>query len=173
MRRPRCFWIGLALAVACGGLAGRACGDGGAVRLSERHGDMRVTVFTSPDPVRVGPVEIGVLVQNAATGAVVPDARVRVTASGSRWIEQAATTGGLLRVAVLDIPAAGQWDVQVGIASGIGRAECRVALDVGEPLPRWAALAPWIGWPALAVLGFALHEWRSGRRRQGKYAAPA
>ena len=30
--------------------------DGGAVRLSERQGNYRLTVFTAPTPVRAGPV---------------------------------------------------------------------------------------------------------------------
>ncbi len=40
-------------------------GDGGAVRFSGQQGDWRITVFTSPTPLRAGPVDVSVLVQDA------------------------------------------------------------------------------------------------------------
>jgi hypothetical protein len=42
--------------------------DGGAMRLSERAGGYRVTVFTDPTPLRAGPVDVSVFVQDADTG---------------------------------------------------------------------------------------------------------
>ena len=42
--------------------------DGGTVRLSEEQGRYRITVFTAPAPLRAGPVDVSVLVQEAATG---------------------------------------------------------------------------------------------------------
>src|SRR5215469_9783232 len=59
--------------------------DGGAVRLREQAGAYQVTVFTSPTPFRAGPVDVSVLVQDAATGECVPEARVsvRLTARGT------------------------------------------------------------------------------------------
>ena len=52
--------------------------DGGAVRLRERAGGYQIAVFTSPTPFRAGTVDISVLVQDAATGECVPEARVTV-----------------------------------------------------------------------------------------------
>src|SRR5262245_4227648 len=69
--------------------------DGGAVRLRERVGAYQLTVFTSPTPLRAGPVDVSVLVQDAATEEYVPDARVivRLTAGGTgEVLEYPATT---------------------------------------------------------------------------------
>ena len=57
--------LGWLLVGACGEAAR---GDGGTVRLSRCEGGYRITVFTAPTPFRAGPVDISVLVQDAATG---------------------------------------------------------------------------------------------------------
>src|SRR5205807_10591008 len=70
--------------------------DGGAVRLCERAGNYQIAVFTTPTPFRAGPVDVSVLLQDAATGECTPQARVtlRLTARGSgRVLEYPATTG--------------------------------------------------------------------------------
>ncbi|HEV3259998.1 MAG TPA: hypothetical protein VG013_24230, partial [Gemmataceae bacterium] len=48
-------------------LPSMAMADGGAIRLSEQKGDYQITVFTAPTPLRAGPVDVSVLIQNAAT----------------------------------------------------------------------------------------------------------
>ena len=58
-----------------------AYADGGSVLLSEKRGDYRITVFSSPSPFREGPVDISVLVQDAVTGQPLPQARVTVCSS--------------------------------------------------------------------------------------------
>src|SRR5947199_7831416 len=84
--------------------------DGGAVRLREQAGAYQVTVFTSPTPLRAGPVDVSVLVQDAA-GECVPEARVavRLAARGTgEALECPATaeaaTNKLLRAAVFQLP---------------------------------------------------------------------
>ena len=70
----RLFKIGMALGWLLVGACGEAAwGDGGTVRLSRCEGDYRISVFTAPTPFRAGPVDISVLVQDAATGE--PDLR--------------------------------------------------------------------------------------------------
>ena len=54
--------------------------DGGTIRLSEQQGGYRITVFTTPTPVRAGPVDISVFVQDAATEEPVSEARVSIKA---------------------------------------------------------------------------------------------
>src|SRR5258706_7098552 len=50
--------------------------DGGAVCLSKISGLFLVTVFASPEPLRAGPIDISILVQDARTGGIVLDATV-------------------------------------------------------------------------------------------------
>ena len=66
--------------------------DGGLVRLSVTQGGYRITVFTSPTPLRAGPVDISVLVQDAVTGEGLPEAQVSVRLStGGQVLEYPAT----------------------------------------------------------------------------------
>jgi hypothetical protein len=144
----------------------------GAVRLCERAGDSQLAVFTLPTPFRAGPVDVSVLVQDAATGECVTPARValRLTARGSgQVLEYAATSGAsgnkLFREAAFDLPEAGWWDVVVSVDGPHGPARARFPVEAGEAPPRWLDLWPWFGWPALAVVLFGLHRTLVGRRR--------
>jgi len=149
--------------------------DGGAVRLSERAGNYQLTVFTLPTPFRAGPVDISVLVQDAATGECVPQAQVtlRLTAQGSgRVLEQPVTSGAasnkLFHAAVFDLPESGGWDVEVSVDGPHGPARVRFPIEAGEASPRWLDLWPWFAWPALAVALFGLHRMLVKRQRPPK-----
>jgi hypothetical protein len=86
MLRPIVFCLLGWLLLAAGTSAARA--DGGALRASRQCGDYRVSVFTSPTPLRAGPVDVSVLVQDAATGEVQHDLPVAVTVDDGRQTEQ-------------------------------------------------------------------------------------
>jgi hypothetical protein len=138
--------------------------DGGAVRLREQAGAYQVTVFTSPTPFRAGPVDVSVLVQDAA-GECVPEARVtvRLTARGSgEVLEYPATaeaaTNKLFHAAVFQLPEPGWWDVAVAVNGPHGPALFRFGVQADEPLPRWLELWPWFAWPALVVALFGVHR---------------
>ena len=139
--------------------------DGGAVRLREQAGAYQVTVFTAPTPFRAGPVDVSVLVLDAATGEYVPEARVtvRLTARGTGDVLEypattAAATNKLFHAAVFQLPEPGWWDVDVAVEGPHGPALVRFGVEADEPLPRWLELWPWFVWPALAVALFALHQ---------------
>jgi hypothetical protein len=70
-----------------------AKGDGGAVRVSREQSGYRITVFSSPSPLRAGPVDISVLVQDARKGEPLLQARVtiRMTKNGEPILEYEAT----------------------------------------------------------------------------------
>jgi hypothetical protein len=145
--------------------------DGGAVRLRQRAGAYQVAVFTSPTPFRAGPVDVSVLVQDAATGESVPAARVtvRLTALGTgEVLEQPATTEAatnrLFHAAVFHLPELGWWDVEVAVDGPHGPAIVRFGVEAGEPSPRWLELWPWFTWPALVVALFGLHRLLARRK---------
>jgi hypothetical protein len=137
--------------------------DGGAVRLREQAGAYEIAVFTSPTPFRAGPVDISVLVQDAATGAYLPEARVtvRLTARGSgELLEYPATaetaTNKLYRAAEFKLPEPGWWDVAVAVEGPHDPALLQFEIQADEPPPRWLDLWPWFSWPALAVALFGV-----------------
>jgi hypothetical protein len=166
--RPLTALLGLVLLA-----GGSARGDGGTLRLSERVGPYRVSVFTSPEPLRVGPADISVFVQDAESGAPVA-AAVRLTLTpggGGEGLSCPATAeqavNKLLRAAAVDLPAAGPWRIEVDVEGPRGPAHCEVAVMVAEPLPRWRQMWPWYTWPAVPIVLFVLYQ--LGRRdREGK-----
>jgi hypothetical protein len=146
--------------------------DGGAVRLSERKGDYRITVFTSPTPLRAGPVDISVFVQDVATGEPIPEARIMVRAAPHEHPEAAihqratteAATNKLFQVAIFDLPHSGWWEAAIIIEGLREPIEVGFAMEADASLPRVWEMTPWIGWPAAAVLLFCVHQWLVRRK---------
>ena len=144
--------------------------DGGAVRLREQAGGYQITIFTSPTPFRAGPVDVSVLVQDAATGEYLPEARVSLclkAAGDGRVLEYPATeeaaTNKLLRAAEFQLPEPGSWDVAVAVEGPQGPAVVRFEVPADEPPPRWLDLWPWFAWPGLAVTLFGIHRVLAGK----------
>ena len=139
-----------------------ASADGGLLRLAGKTGRYQISVFSEPTPLRAGPVDISVLLQDASSGDLVTQARaiVRMSKAGRPALEYPATfeaaTNKLFRAAQFNLPERGHWDIQVEVESARGRAVIAGELDVAEALPRWRELWPWIGWPALAIILFLL-----------------
>ena len=69
---------GLLLVAALLAFSSRAQADGGFVELHQEVGPFVVTVFSAPGPLRAGPVDISVLVQDRASGQPVLDGEVLV-----------------------------------------------------------------------------------------------
>lgn len=145
--------------------------DGGTVRLRERAGAYQIAVFTSPTPLRAGPVDFSVLVQDAATGAWTPAVQVTVRLTSRRSGQKMefpasaeAATNKLYRAAVFRLPEAGSWDVEVAMEGPNGPASVHFEADVAEPPPPWQDYWPWFAWPALAVALFGIHQLLVRRR---------
>jgi hypothetical protein len=138
--------------------------DGGAIRLSEKKGGYRITVFSAPTPLRAGAVDISVLVQDASTGDPLPQAlvTVRMVKSERLALEYPATsetaTNKLLRAAQFELPEPGRWAFEVQVQGSHGMAVIGGELEAAEPSPRWLEVWPWIGWPALAIALFGIHQ---------------
>jgi hypothetical protein len=138
--------------------------DGGTMRLSEKRGEYVITVFTAPAPFRAGPVDISVLVQDAVTGEPLPQTQVtvRMTKPGQPALENPATseaaTNKLLHAAQFELPEPGRWQLEVQVEGVDGPAVIGGELEAAPPLPRWRELWPWIGWPAVAIALFGIHQ---------------
>jgi hypothetical protein len=150
-----------------------ALADGGRVVLVERHGDIEVSVFTSPNPLRAGPVDISVLLQDAKTDQPVADAQVSMNLtwrdSPGRRIHaiatSAAATNKLMLSALVELPEPGWWDVEVICRAEHGAAHVQFALEAGRPLPPWLSVWPWFSWPFGAVILFGVHRLLVWRRQ--------
>jgi len=154
--------------------------DGGTVRLSERQGSYQITVFTAPIPLRAGPVDVSVLVQDVAKGGLVADAKVTVQVAPRGRLSEAvcypatieAATNKLFYAALFELPVPGWWEVQITIEGPRGPAQAHLEVEAAESLPQWLSVWPWYCWPALVIVLFGMHQVLA-RRRVGLSAQEA
>lgn len=145
-----------------------AAADGGRVRARREAGPLAITVFTAPEPLRAGRADVSVLVQDRASGQVLLDAAVALSLRGpdgqTRALEAVSGTNRLLKAAVVDLPVAGAWELEVSVQ----RAELLVTvsceLPVGPPVSSLAGIWPLVAIPPAAVALFVLRGWLRPRR---------
>src|SRR5262249_25333719 len=136
-------------------LSSQALADGGSLCLSEQKGNYQIAVFTSPTPLRAGPVDISVLVQEAATRQPAPDVKIVVKdtsrnrrGSGSRrHATFEAATNKLFQAAEFHLNEPGWWQVEIALDGSLGQTQVALDIEVGKPLPRYLAMWPWLTWP--------------------------
>lgn len=157
--------------IACSGESARA--DGGRLVRVERTNGWIVSVFVAPDPPRIGPVDVSVLVQEEASGSVLDDAEIAVTLTAGEDAENATTsapasrkqaTNKLLQSALLETPSAGDWQGTIDCRVGDATAEIPFTLQIVSSPPAWTKFAPWILWPFAATAIFVAHR-ALGRKR--------
>ncbi|MFN4260350.1 MAG: hypothetical protein ACK4RK_13720 [Gemmataceae bacterium] len=149
--------------------------DGGEVRFSQRLGDYQVTVFTAPVPLRAGPVDVSVFVQDAADNIPLLDTTVLVgmTPAGStsggihQRASQEAATNKLYQSAKFELPHAGRWSVQIEIDGPHGPVHTQFDVEAAEPLPRWWDMVFWIALPVVPIVLFSVQQILT---RRGRYS---
>ena len=169
--RPIAPGLGL-LACLSGVPVGLVRADGGAVCGSTSGGPLAVTTFTSPTPLRVGPADLSVLVQDRKTGATLLDGEVEIRLEappeGPPPLGVVATAGAatnrLLRAVTVQFPVAGPWRIRTTFRRDSDEATLDCAVEViGAESPA-SGLWPYLALPPLAVFVFALHQWLRRRR---------
>ncbi|REK10233.1 MAG: hypothetical protein DWQ37_16640 [Planctomycetota bacterium] len=151
-----------------------ALADGGVVRAMRSSGDYQISVFTSPNPLVAGPVDLSVLVQDAATLATVAEVDVEVAvtprerpyAAARLPATREAATNKLFLAVWIDLEP-GWHDVEVRCHRSERSGSVRFAMQVGAPRSDTSSLWPWYTWPVVPVALFAMHRVlaRSPRRR--------
>jgi len=163
---------GLLLSLSLLALCARAWADGGLVLLHQSDGPFVVTVFAAPNPPRVGQVDISVLAQDRADGRAALDgeALVRLHSEGGMTVVGRATRDAArnrpLYSVLMNLPEAGQWELEVTIKQGnqgkiAARALGQMSVASPRPLLRsyWRSLSlPWV-----IVALFALNQWLKRR----------
>ena len=151
-------------------LAAPAHADGGTVQLSQTSGPFLVTVLTAPTPLRAGLIDVSVLVQDGDSRAPLLDAALAVTLrpvdasapSREAPATHAAATNKLFYAALLDVPTAGRWTIDVSIAAGTRATSVSCVVDVAPPLAPAARYWPYLILPFAAIALYALHQWLRG-----------
>lgn len=159
-----------ALATA-GTLAGTpaARADEGLVRFSGEVGSYQITVLTSPTPFRAGPVEIGVLVQEAKSNrSAAAEVTVEISSRDDpdSLLRGKAERDRLIPSVSFDLPKGGWWRIRVLVTGRLGDAEKTFELEADDPLPPWRELSLWILLPVIPIALYVVHQWLV-RRREG------
>uniref|UniRef100_Q01PC4 YtkA-like domain-containing protein n=1 Tax=Solibacter usitatus (strain Ellin6076) TaxID=234267 RepID=Q01PC4_SOLUE len=147
--------------------------DGGTVRLREASGPFIVTIFTGLEPLRAGPIDTSVLVQDRETGRVLLDANVNIAfqpASGTshRLLTRATHVQAgnkLLQAVLIDLPVPGWWTIQVFVRRNLEETMFATRVLVMPAASRLTAIWQFLALPPLAVVLFALHQMLRHSRR--------
>lgn len=159
--------------------------DGGAVLTQEVVGPYRVTLFGSPSPLRAGPADLSVMLQDAKTGEPILDRTVTLkisaaanpgseawvppccsmkTNSGTVNATHAAAQNKLLYAANIVLPSSGPHDLTIRI--GADAEYLRTRLAVEPPAPPLTNYWAFLAFPPILIGGFALNQ-RLRRRAAG------
>ncbi len=155
---------GLLLVAALLAFSSRAQADGGFVELHQEVGPFVVTVFSAPGPLRAGPVDISVLVQDRASGEPVLDGEifVRLSREGGMTLVERATRevaqNKLLYAALINLPEAGQWELEVTIKQGKETAIILGQVSAAGPTPFLLSYWRSLLLPPIVLAVFALNQ---------------
>lgn len=142
--------------------------DGGSLQLRKQAGDLIVSVFTSPVPLRAGQADLSAMVQKTSDQSPIMDAKVMfhlLNRSADNVTEIALparhsdASNKLLYAAKTKIPSPGQWTLRVDVEANHESlmAAGRIAVLPSEPpINRYW---PYFALPLLCALAFALNRW--------------
>jgi hypothetical protein len=150
--------------------------DGGMVQMRQETGDLIITVFTSPTPLSVGPVDLSLLLQNrngldpvldASVSLVLVHADSNIEFHARPTREQARNK--LLYAAPVMLSKRGQWGIAVTVLRKEKEATAVGTLEVAPAPDRTVSLAGFLAFPPLVIMLFVVRE-RLLRRRSRKRA---
>ena len=148
-----------------------ALADGGTVRFSEERSGRRITVFSTPTPLAVGPADISVLVQDLESGRPLLDGSIVVHSFGRSPREGNPPSGdhgnGHQQAhACGDARARRTWAMARGMFGGrFRRRGSRSASTSKSPKRHSLGRAgPVIAWPLVVIGFFVVHQVRASRR---------
>jgi len=155
----------LLVGLACMARISPAHADGGVAQFTKHAGPFVVTVFTTPSPLRAGPVDVSVMIQSSETGEPVLDcaALIQLYKEGAASIQSAAThyaaQNKLFYAALLKVPESGLWQVDVSIKHAGDSIDVAGVIIVAPSNP--ALLVYWrnLALQTLFIALFVLNQW--------------
>jgi hypothetical protein len=150
--------------------------DGGAIVARRTIDGLGVTVFASPTPLRAGPIDVSVLLQQGERPVL--DATVELawrtfSTSSPDWLPpcctmnsppqripavQAHSNNKFLYSAIVPVKSSGPSELLITIRHGGGEAVLSCEIDAAPPLPPAVAFWPWLMFPPVAIVAFAIHQ---------------
>jgi hypothetical protein len=151
--------------------------DGGTLILHERSGALNISVFAAPSPLRAGPADFSLLIQNAETQDVLLDGEVELNLSkaGAEDIRATPTPGKatnrLLYAATVSIPEAGEWKLALRCRVGGQETKLGGSIAILPPEPPLLTYWPYFLLVPVAVCLFFLNQVLKRKRQSVKSPA--
>jgi hypothetical protein len=158
--------------------AARLFGDAGAVLLRQQTSAIRMTVFAAPAPLRAGPADFSVLVQDATDGEPVLDAQVRLRLSLAGYPEtslpatHANATNKVLYASPVVLQKEGRWRLEIDVRSQNQKTQFQTEFTVLSPEGPLFTYWPYLALPIAVILLFILNQ-RLKTRQKVRVRLPA
>ena len=143
-----------------------AYGDGGSILLHQDAGAFTITLFAAPQPMVMGTADLSVMVQDRATGAVLLDPEIDVTAGLAAEavpietirLARANAANRLLQAASVPLPKAGNWRLTVRVHRGNDVVQVSTEVTVEPDTSRTTLIWFYVLLPVVAIAIFLLHQ---------------
>ena len=141
-----------------------AHGDGGRVQLQQKADSLLITVFAAPAPLRAGPVDISVLIQNCENDQPVLNAQVQIILRSENGMTaraeatRAEAKNKLLYATLVNLRESGRWQIEVAVKQEAKETRVAGTLVVAPALPFLLGYWRWLALPPFAIALFVLNQ---------------
>jgi hypothetical protein len=150
-------------------------GDGGVLIGKEDWGNLRVSVFAAPAPLRAGPADLSVLLQSGTEPVLAAEVSFRWTSAGGgkEWLPPCCSMASdnevmpavlghsgnrLLYSAMVPIKASGPGHLDIQVKYDGKTHHASFQLSAAPPPAASARYWPWLAMTPLAIAGFVVHQ---------------
>src|SRR5262245_51477742 len=139
--------------------------DGGVVLCRRTGAPFDITVFFAEMPLRPGPADLSVLLEQAEGHSPILDAQVFIELEHERgMIIRAEATRSqarnkLLYCSLIDVPLSGQWKMRVHVIHGDNAADVFSNLVVAAPQPLLLSYWKLTAAPPVVIILFIVNQW--------------
>jgi hypothetical protein len=147
--------------------------DGGTLLLKQQAGPLTISVFGAPEPLRAGPADLSVMVQQTNDRSTILDATVKfhLIQSAAGDISEvfapathANAANKLLYAARVNLPKPGVWRLIAEVESKRGSAEVAGEINVLGPQPAIVTYWPYFAFVPLIIMLFVINQWLKRNR---------
>jgi len=138
--------------------------DGGVVLCRRTAAPFNITVFFNEMPLRPGPADLSILLEQTEEHSPILDAQVLIELEQPGVIIRAEATrrqarNKLLYCSLINLPAAGRWKMRVHVRHGNNAAEVLSDLVVAAPQPLLVSYWKLFVLPPITITLFILNQW--------------
>lgn len=145
--------------------------DGGVVLCQRASAPFIITLFSEEMPLRPGPADLSVLLEQPVAHSPILDAHVFITLQHENGtiIRTEATRNQarnkLLYCSLITLPKSGHWKMMVHVIRGDEKADMLYDLIVAAPPPVLVTNWKLISLPPLIIMLFIINQWLHSERR--------